>query len=100
MQEIKIEEIIPAWGQVIIKPDEQEESVAGIIQPNGGEEKSQFGTVIAAGPALPDQKVPGETGELKPGQRVIYRKWGGNDVVIGEQKYYFLKYEEIIGVVK
>jgi len=99
MNTFKIEEIVPAWGFVIVQPQEIKETVAGIYQPNKDEEVPQWGTVVSAGPLLEGQKAP-HTGELKPGQTVIYKKWGGNDVEIGGKKYYFLKYEEIIGVVK
>lgn len=99
MNTFKIEEIVPAWGYVIVEPKETPKEVSGIYQPNKEQEVPQWGTVVAPGPLLEGQKAP-NTGELMVGQTVIYKKWGGNDVEIGGKKYYFLKYEEIIGVVK
>lgn len=93
----KIEDITPQIGYVIVKPAEKENEVAGIIMPKGDEEVPQWGKVIKAAPMKNGDTAP--HGKLEPGQTVIYRKWGGNEVVVGEKKYYFLKYDEIIGAV-
>lgn len=93
----KVEQIQVAPGFIIVKPQEVAETVKGIYQPGKEQEIPQWGKVIAAGDII-QIEPPALT--LKAGQTVIYRKYGGNDVEIGGQKYYFLKYDEIIGVVK
>jgi chaperonin GroES len=37
---------------------------------------------------------------VKAGDSVIYKKWGGNDVKIGDIEYQFLKFEDILAIVK
>ncbi len=37
---------------------------------------------------------------VKVGDKVIYKKWGGNDFKIGDTEYQFLKFEDILAVVK
>jgi chaperonin GroES len=37
---------------------------------------------------------------VKKGDQVIYKKWGGNDVKIGDVEYQFLKFEDILAIVK
>lgn len=36
---------------------------------------------------------------ISVGDTVVYKKWGGNDVVIDDIEYQFLKYEDILAVV-
>ena len=91
-----IKTIQPAPGFVVVEPAQFAEKSSGIYNPSKGKEVPQWGTVVTVGPHLPDHTGP----DVKKGQTVIYKKWGGNDVEIGKKKYYFLKYEEIIGVVK
>jgi chaperonin GroES len=35
----------------------------------------------------------------KKGDTVIYKKWGGNDVKIGDKEYQFLKFDDVLAVV-
>ena len=36
---------------------------------------------------------------VRKGDQVIYKKWGGNDVKIGEVEYQFLKFEDVLAVI-
>lgn len=91
-----IEQIKVAPGYVVVRPQEVGETVAGIYQPNKEKEVPQWGVVISVGAR---NKDAGDL-DLKPGQTVVYKKWQTNDVKVGDKKYYFLKYDEIIGVVE
>lgn len=96
---MKIHQIKPQAGYVVVQPDAKQEKIAGIYQPGKGNEVPQFGKVILSGVLTVDQVKDGIL-SLKPGEQVIYKKWGGNDVTIDKKKFYFLKFEEIIGVVR
>lgn len=37
---------------------------------------------------------------VKVGDKVIYKKWGGNEFKIGDTEYQFLKFEDILAVIK
>jgi chaperonin GroES len=37
---------------------------------------------------------------VKNKDQVIYKKWGGNEFKIGEVEYQFLKFEDLLAVVK
>lgn len=37
---------------------------------------------------------------VKVGDQVIYKKWGGNDLKIDDIEYQFLKFEDILAVIK
>lgn len=37
---------------------------------------------------------------VKVGDKVVYKKWGGNDVKVNDLEYQFLKFEDILAVIK
>jgi chaperonin GroES len=37
---------------------------------------------------------------VKVGDTVIYKKWGGNELKVGEVEYQFLKFDDILAIVK
>ena len=62
------------------------------------DEKPQTGTVLAAGEAVMEDGVKIEC-PVKKGNVVIYKKWGGNEIKIGDVEYQVLKFEDLIAVV-
>ena len=36
----------------------------------------------------------------REGDAVVYKKWGGNEVKIGDTEYQFLKFEDILAIIK
>lgn len=92
----------PTAGYTLIQPeDTQRETASGIVLPDSHEEKPQQGKVLSLGS---DQIL--ENGrvikpEFKSGDTVIYKKWGGNDIKLSDGKeYMFIKFEDILAVVK
>ncbi len=67
--------------------------------PDSHEEKPQHGTVLAVGAATMVDGVKVEC-PVKAKQMVIYKKWGGNDFKIGDTEYQFLKFEDIMAIIK
>ena len=91
----------PLGDRVIIKQDEAEETTAsGLILTSSSKEKPQRGKVIAVGEGKYDHgkliEVP-----VKPGDVVIYGKYGGQDIV-GEdgEEYVILRTDDIYAVVE
>ena len=86
------DKIYPAKEYVLINPsEEQEETGGGLSLPKSDEERPQFGKVIEVG--------KGKEPPCKKGDKVIYKKWGGNDVKIEGKEILFIKFEDILGVV-
>lgn len=85
--------IQPLGENVLIEPAKSDTKTAsGIVLPDTSEEKPQEGVVIAAGD---DKKI-----KVKPGQKVIYSKYSGNEIKIGEKEYLLVKNEDILAIVK
>lgn len=89
----------PLGDRVIIKQDEAEETTAsGLILTSNSKEKPQRGTVIAVGEGKYDhgKLIPVS---VKPGDTVIYGKYGGQDVTVDGEEYVILRAEDLYAVV-
>jgi len=92
--------LTPMSGYVLVEPEaKQTKTEGGIYLPDNTTDKPQGGTVIAVGGAT--YKDGREIASpVKVGDKVIYKKWGGNDVKIGTVEYQFLQFEDILAVIK
>jgi chaperonin GroES len=100
MKEVDVTKVNPLAGYVLVKPQEQtKQTSSGIIIPDSHDEKPQNGKVLAVGEAYYDHGVKIEP-NVKKGDKVFYKKWGGNEIKIGEIEYQFLKVEDILAVIK
>ena len=71
----------------------------GIIIPDSAKEKPQEGKVIALGTGKTDddgKKIPFE---VKKGDRVLIRKYGGTEIKLDGKKYTLLREDDILGVI-
>lgn len=95
-----VSKIKPLAGYVLVKPAQaQKQTASGIYLPDGGDDKPQHGEVLAVGDAVWESGVKEIKAPVKKGAKVIYKKWGGNDVKIGDVEYQFLKFEDILAEV-
>ena len=98
---ISVAQIKPLPGYVLVEPAEaQKQTASGIYLPDSHEEKPQQGTVLAVGDSVWESGVKEVSAPVKVKDRVIYKKWGGNDVKIADVEYQFLKFEDILAVIK
>ncbi|MCL5091478.1 MAG: co-chaperone GroES [Patescibacteria group bacterium] len=93
--------ISPLFDYVLVKPLAQEEKTpSGIVLPDTAKEKPQVGEVMAVGPgaANSDGKVIPMT--VKPGQKVLYKKWGGNEIKVGLEEWLLIEQKDLMAVVR
>lgn len=90
----------PLGDRVIIKQLEAEEKTkSGIVLPNQAKEKPQEAEVIAVGPGgIVDGKEV--TMQVKVGQKVIYSKYSGTEVKLGDEEYIIVKQNDILAIVE
>lgn len=76
----------------------EEKTKGGIIIPDTAKEKPQEGEVLAVGPGIRNER--GDMSELgvKVGDRIIFGKWSGNEVIVGGEEVLVMKESDIIGV--
>ena len=90
--------LVPLRDKVIVKPEPAEERTkSGIVLPDSAKEKPQEGTVIAVGTGeiSNGQRFPLE---VKVGDKVIYSKYGGIEVMIENEEYVILSEKDILAV--
>jgi chaperonin GroES len=89
---IDITQIRPLPGMVLVQQDDgQDKTQSGIFLPDSAKkDKPQIGVVIAVG----DSESP-----CRSKDRVIFKKWGGNELEVGDITYQFLPYEDVLGVI-
>jgi chaperonin GroES len=72
--------IQPLFDNVLVKPVQAEEKLpSGIIIPDSAKEKPQVGLIMAVGAGATDDKGNPVKMIVKVGQKVMYKKWGGNE---------------------
>jgi chaperonin GroES len=98
---LNIKKVAPLPGYVLVEPAEvQKQTESGIYLPDTHEEKPQQGTVLAVGDDWHTEHGATLKSPVKKGDTVIYKKWGGNEVKVGDVEYQFLKFEDILAIVK
>lgn len=98
---LSVKAISPLAGYVLVEPAKQEKQTAsGLYLPDSADEKPQHGTVLAIGDSIWESGVKELKSPVKVGDKVIYKKWGGNDFKIGDVEYQFLKFEDILATIK
>ncbi|HEX7018277.1 MAG TPA: co-chaperone GroES [Patescibacteria group bacterium] len=95
---LSVSQIKPLAGYILVEPaDTEKQTASGIYLPDSHEEKPQHGTVLAVGaPAM----IEGAEvkAQVKKGDQVLYKKWGGNEVKIDDKEYQILKFEDVLAV--
>ena len=88
--------VTPLHDRVLVRRLQEKESVkGGIIIPDTAKEKPQEGEVIAVGSG---RREKGELIPLdvKPGDRILFGKYSGNDIVVDDEEFLILKEDEIL----
>ena len=90
----------PLGDRVVLKQLVAEETTkSGIVLPGQNKEKPQEAEVIAVGPGgLVDGKEV--TMQVKVGDKVIYSKYSGNEVKLGEEEYIIVKQSDILAIIQ
>lgn len=86
--------IQPLDERVLVEPMEQEEKVGPIIIPDTAKEKPMMGTVIAVGTDEELQKL------IKPGDKVIFGKYAGEEIKIEGKKHLIIQRSDILARVE
>lgn len=90
----------PLFDNVLVKPLEPNQKTAsGIVLPDTVKEKPQEGQVMAIGPGGIDDKGNKIPVQVKVGQKVLYKKWGGNEVKVGTEEWMILEQKDILAII-
>lgn len=90
----------PLFDNVLIEPLAAEEKTAsGIILPDSAKEKPQIGLIVAIGEGKVTPKGDKEPIVVKVGQKVMYKKWGGDELKHDGKEYMMVKQADILAVI-
>lgn len=93
--------IRPLGERVVVKPLPSEEiTKSGIVLPDTAKEKPQEGEVVAVGPGRLLDSGQRVAIDLKPGEKVLFSKYAGNEVKINEVEYLIMREADILGVIE
>lgn len=91
----------PLIDNVLIRPLEAEEKTAsGILLPDTAKEKPQMGLVIAVGPGNVTPKGDKMPMNVKVGDKVMYKKWGADEIKVNGEDLLIVKQPDILAVME
>ncbi len=91
--------IVPLGDKVAVKPLEADETTAGgIVLPDAARERPQQGRVLSVGDGrlLPDGTRVAH--QVHEGDRVLYARYAGAEVLVDDDEVLIMSEEEILGV--
>lgn len=83
----------PQGNRILVSQEESETITAGgIIIPDTAKEKPNRGIVVAVG-----QGKPNEPMTIAVGDKVLYGKYSGQEIIIDEKPYVIMRQDDVFG---
>jgi chaperonin GroES len=93
--------IKPLHNNVLIRPVAAEtKTESGIILPDTVKEKPQIGEVLAVGEGWHNDQGKVFPLTIKKGQKVMYKKWGGNDFKHNNEELVLVEEKDILAIIE
>ncbi len=90
----------PLGDRVLLKVTAKEEKTSGgIFLPDTAKEKPQTGEVVAVGAGKINDDGTRVAPEVKAGDLVLYGKYSGTEVKLGEDEYVLVAEKDILAIV-
>jgi chaperonin GroES len=92
--------IQPLADRVLVKRIEEEQQTrGGIIVPDTAKEKPVQGKIMAVGPGRMNETGKRIPLEVKKGDKVLFGKYSGTEVTVGDQEYLIMREDDILAVI-
>jgi chaperonin GroES len=89
----------PLHDRVVVKRiDPEAKTKGGIIIPDTAREKPQQGEVVAVGPGGRDEAGKLIPIDVKSGDKILFGKWSGTEVVLDGEELLIMKESDVMGV--
>ncbi len=90
----------PLHDRVLVRRiDADEKTAGGIIIPETAQEKPMEGEIVATGNGHVNDNGETRPLDVKSGDKVIFSKWAGTEVMIDGEELMVMKESDIIGVI-
>lgn len=92
--------IHPLFSNILVKPiKENEQTKSGIVLPDVAQkEKPQIGEIVSVGNGFKSDDGRESVMFLKPGFKVMYKKWGGETISYEGDEYVIIEQREILAI--
>ncbi len=91
----------PLHDRVLVRRlEEDEKTVGGIIIPDTAKEKPMEGDVLSVGQGGRDEQGKLVPLDVKPGDRIVFGKWSGNEIKIDGEELIIMRESDIMGVIE
>jgi chaperonin GroES len=88
--------IKPLGERIVIQPlDEESRTEGGLYIPDTAKEKPQTGVVVAVGEGSEETPIT-----VKVGEKVLFPKYTGTEIKIGNNEYIIMDFEKVLAVLK
>jgi chaperonin GroES len=85
---------------LVLRIDGEEKTAGGIIIPDSAKEKPQEGRIVAAGPGKIGDDGKRQPLGVKAGDRILFSKYSGSDVVLDGEEHLIMREEDILAVLE
>ena len=93
--------IKPLSDRVLIEPLHEEKKRGGIILPDTvDKERPESGKIVAVGPGKRDENGKLMPLSVKKGDKVLFTKYGPNEIKIDDNKYLIAREEDILAIIE
>ncbi|NEO33121.1 MAG: co-chaperone GroES [Symploca sp. SIO3C6] len=94
---LNVSTVKPLGDRVFVKVSKSEEkTTGGILLPDTAKEKPQVGEIAAVGSGKLNDNGSRQAIEVKVGDKVLYSKYAGTDIKLGEEEYVLLSEKDIL----
>ena len=91
----------PLQDRILVRRvEEVEKTRGGIIIPDSAKEKPSQGEILAVGPGGRDESGKLIPIDLQVGDRVLFGKWSGTEVVLDGEELLIMKESDIMGIIE
>ena len=91
----------PLHNRLIVQRlEEEEKTKGGIIIPDTAKDKPTEGEVVAAGKGRLTEDGKVIPMDVKKGDRILFSKYGGNEVKIDGVEYLIMREEDVLGIIE
>jgi chaperonin GroES len=94
---LSVSTVKPLCERVLLKVSESEDQTpGGIFLPDTAKEKPQIGSVVAVGSGKRNEDGSRQAIDLQVGERVLYSKYVGTEIKLGDEDYVLLGEKDIL----
>jgi chaperonin GroES len=85
---------------LVIREEEEQKTVGGIIIPDTAKEKPQRGKIVAAGPGKMGEDGKRIPLEIKEGDRILFSKYAGTEIKLDGVEHLFMREDDMLSIVE